>query len=264
MDFKEAENFEEICEFIEKIMLLSQHLNSLSERQLRNLVGIVEEDLKWKLPKNVQSSLFEMFKNIKKIIHLKTQPNDSAPDALAYDQNDKQIGLKWRLEKKLDSKNLQGFVLNHGLEIMHILDVNDGSYEIVNFKDSLQKELDDLPRSEKTIDLNSSIQKYDVKPLTSEIAPTISQSQNLTTTREERIKQVKKELSDKKLCSKKAVEDYGEILSVKFFEELLANPQNAKNKKWIGFLTADFSKKWKEGGLDAIRKFFQEFPPDKN
>lgn len=264
MDFKETDNFEDICEFIEKIILLSQHLNSLSERQVKSLFGIVEEDLKYKLPKKVQSSLFEMFKNIKKIIRLKTQTNNSVPDVFAYDQKDQQICLKWRLERRGESKGLQDSVLNHGLNIAYIFYVPDGSYEVVNFKDALQRDINDLSSiHEKTIDLNSSIQKYDVKPLTSEIAPIISQSQNLTL-REIRIKQVKSELSDKKLCSKKAVADYGEIYYVTFFEELLTNPQKAKNKRWIGFFTDDFSKKWKEEGLVAIRRFFQEFPPNKN
>jgi len=271
MDFSETQDFDNISEFIQKLMLLSQHLNNLSAKQVQNLYEVVVEDLKCKLPKKLQRSLFEMLQNIKKIDRVRLLAGQSEPDAVTIGQDNQKVYLKWTLKSKEDTKNLMEYAINHGPGSTYIFDIINGEYKIEHFQSehgqAYEQTLEvSTPNNSQIIDLRSSVKKYDVKVLTSEVPSVMSRSQEsqTRTSREERIEQVKKKLGNNKLSTEKAKKDYGEIPYVAFFDKLITDPNEKKNKKWIGFFLEGFSASWKDANLVTIREFLHEFPPDKN
>jgi len=72
------------------------------------------------------------------------------------------------------------------------------------------------------------------------------------------IEKVLNELEDKEVYSDGVVADYGYIPFSEFFEQLISRPDDPTNRKWIGYFLGEFSAKWSNSCLVAIRTFIQK------
>lgn len=71
------------------------------------------------------------------------------------------------------------------------------------------------------------------------------------------IQRVMQQLGNNRLSTEKLLADYGSITYRKLFEDLLSDPDDETNEKWIGYFRKPFSSSWKDPCLVAVRDHFR-------
>jgi len=77
--------------------------------------------------------------------------------------------------------------------------------------------------------------------------------------RQEDIQKVLARLGNAELHSKGLIEDYGEILYKDLFIELISNPDDETNQRWIEMFRDPFSNKWNHYCLQALKGYFRKY-----
>ncbi len=231
-------------ELLTTVMKILSSLKNLRPSQIERAYKMAVKDLKYQLEEEKSFFLesLSQLKAIKKIISVHDDEATSlkALICLAQNKDNQLIFSVWSVDQD-DRKNIQARL------------------ESFNGKYKLQKAhmicLDSKKVKPLSISNNSSIMQISIPP---DLLGNSSISAP-EKTKEEAINEVKRELQKYPLHSDGLIDDFGNILFKDMFEKLLADPNEATNKKWIRMFKQPISNSWSHVCLKAMRSFFRTY-----